>query len=93
MRIASYNVENLFERAVAMSDAAAAGTETLVAQAEINGLLRKAVYTDPDRARILELLTELGLRDDDDGSELVILRPEPRSAHPPAQGRDGRARR
>jgi endonuclease/exonuclease/phosphatase family metal-dependent hydrolase len=74
MRIASYNVENLFERAVAMSEAAVAGTETLVAQAEINGLLRKAVYTDADRVRILELLTQLGLRDDDDGSALAILR-------------------
>jgi endonuclease/exonuclease/phosphatase family metal-dependent hydrolase len=74
MRIASYNVENLFERAVAMSDAALSGTQTLTAQAEINTLLRKAVYSDADRARILELLTDLGLRDDDDGSELVLLR-------------------
>jgi endonuclease/exonuclease/phosphatase family metal-dependent hydrolase len=74
MRIASYNVENLFERAVALSAAADAGTETLVAQAEINALLRKAVYTDADRARILELLTDLGLRDDDDGSGLALLR-------------------
>jgi endonuclease/exonuclease/phosphatase family metal-dependent hydrolase len=75
MRIASYNVENLFERAVALSDTAPAGsTKTLIAQARINTLLRKAVYSDADRARILALLTTLGLRDDDNGSELVLLR-------------------
>jgi endonuclease/exonuclease/phosphatase family metal-dependent hydrolase len=74
MRIASYNVENLFERAVAMATDAGAGDETLIAQAEVNTLLRKAIYTPPDRTRILELLTTLGLRDDDDGSGLAILR-------------------
>jgi len=64
MRIASYNVQNLFERAVALSaEANDAGDEALVKQGEINVLLRKAVYSDDDRARILELLTELGLRD------------------------------
>jgi hypothetical protein len=74
MRIASYNVENLFERAIALSaDVDADGAAALVAQSEINVLLRKAMYTDPDRARIVELLTELRLRDDDDG-KLVILR-------------------
>jgi endonuclease/exonuclease/phosphatase family metal-dependent hydrolase len=73
MKIASYNVENLFERAIAMSDVPA-GEETLTAQAEVNGLLRKATYTDADRKRILELLTTLGLRDSDDGKGLAILR-------------------
>lgn len=75
MRIASYNVENLFERAVALSaEANEAGDEALLKQSQINVLLRKAVYSDDDRAEILELLTELGLRDDDDGSPLVMLR-------------------
>jgi hypothetical protein len=37
MRIASYNVENLFERALALSaDAAAANDTTLAEQAECN---------------------------------------------------------
>jgi endonuclease/exonuclease/phosphatase family metal-dependent hydrolase len=73
MKIASSNVENLFERAVALSAATAADDDTLVKQAEINELLRKAVYDGGDRARILQLLTDLGLRDDDDGAELVML--------------------
>ena len=75
MKIASYNVENLFERAVALSaDAAAANDATLARQAECNELLRKAAYGDADKTRILELLTALGLRDSDDGAGLVILR-------------------
>jgi hypothetical protein len=76
MKIASYNVENLFERAVALSgDTSAADAEAaIVAQGEINVVLRKPVYDAADRARILELLTALGLRDSDDGSPLVLLR-------------------
>jgi len=76
MKIASYNVENLFERAVALSaDADATSAEAaIVGQGEINVLLRKATYDEPDRARILDLLTRLGLRDSDDGSPLVRLR-------------------
>lgn len=67
--------------------------KAIVAQGEINLLLHKAVYTDADRLRILELLSELGLRDDDDGSEFVILRSEPRSARAPTQDRAGRGGR
>jgi endonuclease/exonuclease/phosphatase family metal-dependent hydrolase len=76
MKIASYNVENLFERAVALSvqtDAASAEAVT-AAQGEINTLLRKPAYDAQDRARIIALLTLLGLRDSDDGSPLVMLR-------------------
>jgi len=94
MRIASYNVENLFERAVALSaEANDAGDEALVKQGEINVLLRKAVYSDDDRARILELLTELGLRDSDDGSELVMLRQNRGQLVRRSPERNGRGRR
>ena len=76
MKIASYNVENLFRRAVAFSGDAdpAEAQAVLAAHGEINGLLRKPVYEVADRSRILELLTELGLRESDDGSPLVMLR-------------------
>jgi len=75
LRIASYNVQNLFERAVALADEVdAEDAAVILKQGEINVLLRKAVYSDADRARILELLTELGLRKSDDGTPLVMLR-------------------
>ncbi|MDP8909309.1 MAG: hypothetical protein M3N47_09390 [Chloroflexota bacterium] len=79
MRIASYNVENPFERARALSadDPAAAGdpaTEAIAAQGEINTLLRKATYNAQDRRRILELLEALGLDRRDDGGQFALLR-------------------
>jgi hypothetical protein len=75
VRIASFNVENLFQRAVAMSQSAgAAGKAAIVAQAKLNEILRKATYTAADRARILQLLTDLGIDKRDDASPFVILR-------------------
>jgi len=76
MRIASYNVQNLFERAVALSSASDHNGPAVIArQGEINTLQRRADYTSPDvRPRILELLEELGLLHDDDASPLVMLR-------------------
>lgn len=75
MRIASYNVENLFQRAVAMSESAgAAGAAALLAQATVNEILRKATYTAADRARILQLLEDLGIDRKDDASPFVVLR-------------------
>jgi hypothetical protein len=39
-----------------------------------NEILRLASYSDADRARILRLLTDLGLREDDDGGKFALLR-------------------
>ena len=79
MRIASYNVENLFERARALSadDPAAPGdpaADAIAAHGEINALLRKATYSAPDQVRILQLLDALGLRKSDDGGDFARLR-------------------
>ena len=74
MRIASFNVENLFERAKVLDlQSWAPGKPILAAQAELNALLEEAIYTDVIKARILELLTTLGLQRSDD-SEFVRLR-------------------
>jgi len=74
MRSASFNVENLFERAKVLDlQSWAPGKPILAAQAELNALLEEPIYTDGIKARILELLTTLGLRRSDD-SEFVRLR-------------------
>ena len=85
MRIASFNVENLFERAVALNQDQwtsepgenpsrwAAGRETLEIYSKLNALLRKQTYTPADQAQILEYLVALGLEKSDE-SKLVILR-------------------
>jgi endonuclease/exonuclease/phosphatase family metal-dependent hydrolase len=74
MRIASFNVENLFARAKALNTGSwAAGKPVLAAQAEVNQLFEQTSYDAPTKARILTLLAELGLQHSDD-SEFVRLR-------------------
>jgi endonuclease/exonuclease/phosphatase family metal-dependent hydrolase len=85
MRIASFNVENLFARARALNaddwtdkpgadpSRWSAGRKALDAYSKLNAVLRKRVYAPADRRRIIELLEELGLARSDE-SPLVILR-------------------
>jgi len=74
MRIASYNVENLFARAKALNQESwAAGRPILAAHAELNTILQNETYDDTAKKRILELLDTLGLTRSDE-SEFVRLR-------------------
>jgi endonuclease/exonuclease/phosphatase family metal-dependent hydrolase len=75
LRIASYNVENLFDRARALSlPTWAAGKEILQWEARINELFNELVYTQPIKDEILDLLGKLGLRRRDDGGQFARLR-------------------
>jgi endonuclease/exonuclease/phosphatase family metal-dependent hydrolase len=60
VKIASFNVENLFERPKAFraSDMNVA-EPVLAAHKEVNELIKKPLYTDADKARILQLLVVL----------------------------------
>ncbi|AMS17659.1 endonuclease/exonuclease/phosphatase [Pseudomonas chlororaphis] len=74
MRLASYNVENLFNRAKAMNlEGWAEGKPVLERFAKLNQLLGEPIYTDQDKAQMVKLLTELGLSKSDKGP-FVILR-------------------
>jgi endonuclease/exonuclease/phosphatase family metal-dependent hydrolase len=74
LRIASFNVENLFARAKALNtDSWAAGRPVLAAQAEVNQLFELPSYDQPTKARILTLLTTLGVERSDE-SGFVRLR-------------------
>ena len=85
MRIASFNVENLFARARALnndewvdnpgSDPSrwSAGRQALEAYSKLNALFRKPVYSPADKNAMLTLLKALGLERKDE-SELVLLR-------------------
>lgn len=74
IRVAAFNVENLFERAKAMNLATwADGRQILDLYAALNKLLQKTTYTTADKARIGEMLVELGL-ERSDTSEFVQLR-------------------
>jgi endonuclease/exonuclease/phosphatase family metal-dependent hydrolase len=75
MRIASYNVENLYTRARALNlDTWGEGRAVLEQYSELNALLAKAEYTPADKARILVILKALGLEKKDDGGPFVELR-------------------
>src|SRR5947207_10375428 len=75
MRIASFNVENLFQRARALDSADwDAGKPVLELQARINAILGQPAYSAADKAQILDLLGQLGLSADDSASPYVILR-------------------
>lgn len=85
MRIASFNVENLFARARALNkndwvdepgpnpNHWSAGKKALEYYSKLNAILRKQTYSAADKAAIVDLMTKLGLAKDDD-TELVILR-------------------
>lgn len=86
MRLASFNVENLFERARALNEDqwltapeadpsrwSGAGKAILDAYAALNAVLRKPIYSDADKAQILQLLTTLDLERKDE-TAFVILR-------------------
>lgn len=75
MRMASYNVENLFLRARALNQPTwSEGKEALRMHAELNGILNKARYSASDKKKIVTLLTALGLDKKDDGGGFAILR-------------------
>jgi endonuclease/exonuclease/phosphatase family metal-dependent hydrolase len=74
MRLASYNVENLFDRAKVMNlDTQAEGRPVLEKFAQLNTLLAKLDYSAADKARTVQLLIDLGLEKSDQ-SKFVLLR-------------------
>jgi endonuclease/exonuclease/phosphatase family metal-dependent hydrolase len=75
MRIASFNVESLFERPVAMSlKTWADGKHVLEWFSQLNAILNKDVYTAQDKTDILDLLKKLELEKDDGGRRWAVLR-------------------
>lgn len=98
MRIAAYNVENLFDRAKVFNDEdPAAHREVLDAHAELNKLFELDFYPDPVKERMLELLEALGMLRDDEGpfTRLRKIRGQlisrPRKPKKPFIKADGRA--
>jgi len=74
MRIASFNVENMFRRAVALNQANwQDGKEILKQYSLVNTLLQEPVYTAPIKTSILDALEKLGLKKSSD-SKFAILR-------------------
>ena len=61
LRIATFNVENLFTRPTAMADdSGAAGQQAIDDHAELNRLIAKPAYAPADKARLIELAQRYG---------------------------------
>lgn len=74
MRLATFNVENMFDRAKALNGRNwDEGKPALESQKELNALFEKSTYSTADKKRILKLLAENGLLKTDD-SPLLLLR-------------------
>ena len=73
MKIASFNVENLFDRAKAFNEEDSVATGYISRVAELNSLFIKEDYSDADKYRMKTLLIELGL-ERTDSSTFAILR-------------------
>lgn len=74
MRLAAYNLENLFDRAKALNLATwAEGKPILEAYQELNALLNKTAYTGADKKKILAHLKTLGI-DKQDSGKYALLR-------------------
>ncbi|MEQ9334559.1 endonuclease/exonuclease/phosphatase family protein [Thalassobaculum sp.] len=75
MRLAVYNVENLFDRAKAMNlETWDEGRPILEAFAELAGLLGAVTYTPADRQRMVVLFERLGLEKSDTGPFVILRR-------------------
>ena len=68
MLIATFNVENMFDRAKAMNGATwAEGKPALEAHKALNELFEKIIYSSADKTRMLDLLKANGLLKADEG--------------------------
>jgi endonuclease/exonuclease/phosphatase family metal-dependent hydrolase len=75
MRLAVYNVENLFDRAKAMNlDSWAEGRPVLERFAALNSLLGQITYSDADKEKIAELVIALGMEKSDTGPFVILRR-------------------
>jgi hypothetical protein len=75
MRLASFNLENIFDRAKALNqDTMAEGKVILDEFARLNKLFGQAAYSPSDKEAILKGLKDLGVLKDDNAGEFVRLR-------------------
>lgn len=72
MRIAAFNVENLFDRAKAFNASPDTSSEVQSKLAELNSLFERPHYSDANKSRMLELMDDLGIRRSDTGPYVLL---------------------
>ncbi|MCA3365145.1 MAG: endonuclease/exonuclease/phosphatase family protein [Roseomonas sp.] len=97
MRLASFNVENMFDRAIALNRTTwADGRPVLEAHRQLNSILNKPRYAAADKAKILQLLEANGMLKFDEGPMMLLRkirgqllrRPRKGAVEVVAEGRD-----
>ncbi len=73
MKIAAFNVENLFDRAKVFNATQTVSNPINEDFAELNDLFENNIYSPADKARMIQLLNDLGM-DKSDTGDYVILR-------------------
>ncbi len=87
MKIAAFNVENLFDRAKAFNEENdGEATRVIRAVAELNGLFEKPVYSDADKADMLRLVDELELNRFNEGPLALVRKIRGRIFRRPQSG-------
>lgn len=75
MRLAVYNVENLFSRPKVMNQEDwDEGRETLTHYSELSSLLGETNYTAARKAKMVDLMGKLGLKKSDQGPAVILRR-------------------
>lgn len=72
MKIAAYNVENLFDRAKAFNEETATSKQIVRSEAELNALFEEPFYTPAMKTRMLELMKGLDVLRTDNGSHVLL---------------------
>lgn len=96
MKIAAFNVENLFDRAKAFNQDNTLSRSIIDAAAKLNNIFEKQVYSAADKIEIKKLLQTLGLEKSDNGKFAllrkirgrVVARPRNRPIEVKAEGRE-----
>ena len=97
MRIAAFNVENLFDRIKAFNDEAPnTHKDILDAHSALNNLFEKETYSSADKTKMLELMDKLGIMKKDEGPFVwlrkirgkLVVRPRNGPARIAANGRE-----
>lgn len=75
MRLAAYNVENLFDRAkIMLLEDWSDGREVLEDFAEANDILGERTYSEAAKDKLAELLIDLGLEKSDESTYVILRR-------------------
>ena len=72
MKVATFNVENLFDRAKAFNQKNTLSSKIITAAAELNNIFEKKLYSANDKKEIKKLFKILGLEKSDKGKYAIL---------------------